>query len=317
MYKIKLTKKLIKVLISIISGNKTLSEIANNLDVSTNSVSKILIKLEDEGFILRHKSKTGVKIKLSNRSYVLHFKEFYLSNIHIDISNLFSGRSLDVLLTIANKGKKTNIMADMLEIQPRAVREKLGHLIDRGIVSKEKGIYFINENIPKLKDFLLSIKNYYDGQGILYKNTINEQLIYVHEPNLVKGYLTGFNAYQKYNMSIRPKSYLYSQKNKEPKIEDVFVHSLFEINDARTLGIAITFFAKNNLYLNKYYERLLYLGLMFEVDNLINEIRHIYNKFLEIHKLQPKTILNSDDSLPKIDSRILIRMFDMYDVGIK
>ena len=314
MQKIKLTKTLIKVLISIISGNSTLSEIADNLDVSSNSMSKILIKLENNGFITRHKSRTGVKIKLSDKSYALYLKEFYLSNSHISISKLFSGRSLDVLLTIANKGKTTKIIGKILDIQPRAVREKLGHLIDRGIVSKENGIYFINETIPKLKDFLISIKTYYDEQGILYKNTINEQLIYVNAPNLVKGYLTGFNAYHKYSVSIRPKNYLYFQGNKEPKLEDVFVHSLFQINDARTLGIVMTFFAKNKLYLNKYYERLLYLGLVFEVDNLINEIRHIYDKFLGIHDLQPKEFLNSNDCLPKIDSRTLIRIFEMYDV---
>jgi DNA-binding transcriptional regulator YhcF (GntR family) len=316
MQKIKLSKATIRIFSEIVSGNTKLITLAEKLNVSQKTMSKQLNQLDKAGFIKKTKKKTGVIVEISEKDYSLKFKEFLELNKHIDASRIFAGRSLDVLLAITISGKSSKVIGMMLKIQARSVREKIGFLLDRGIVYRKEGIYSINTQIPKLNEFLKSLLIYYDNPGILYWNNQGERLILETKGSLVDGYLTGFSAYKNHGILVRTVNQFYFQGLKKPTLVEIFVHSLFQINDARTLGFTITFFAKNKLYLKKYEEKLLFQVVKYDKKNVLDDIREIYEGFKGNYKQFPRMTFKGLSSVPKISAGTLIKQFELYNVSI-
>jgi DNA-binding transcriptional ArsR family regulator len=306
--KIKLTAATIRILLLVVDREISLIEITKTLRLSQKTVSQELMQLEDSGFIIKKRSRQGITISLSDKDYALKFKDLAARYHYLKYQEILPGKNLDFLLLFAFSGKTTNEIGKILDVQARTVRERMLAFLDFGLIYREKRRYYLSDSIKELKIFLKSIRTYYTGAGRLLWGLFDEQLIQVNKPEQIKGYSTGFNEYEKFGVLIYTiKGTCYVGKTK-PVIEEIFIHSLFEIEDSRTLGLAITFFVKNNL--KKKLETLNFLAVKYDVSDKLDALIQILERYKNGEdKMEIKGIFS-------IEKETIDRQFELYDVKV-
>jgi hypothetical protein len=124
--------------------------------------------------------------------------------------------------------------------------------------------------------------------------------------DMIKGNLTGLNAYQDFGVLVRTIEYHCSIPEHKLTKKDIFVHSLLEIaGDPRLLGLAITFYFKNHLDNAK----LDFVITKYDLDEIFTEFAKTIDWFKHLHG---KRIENT--IIPSITRREIEEMLDWYGV---
>ena len=175
-------------------------------------------------------------------------------------------------------------------------------LKNRGFIIQKKSLYKVNEKSwPLLKEFLIAYKNYAMINGYVKWKYQDEIIFEVDGKDLVRGSQTGFAKYRDYGININIISSLCKIPEAKLSKEEIFVHSLFEVNDPRTIYLALTFYLKNNLRHEKVLPIAMKYGKYTLFDNLV--------KLLKVQKYN--LIL---DGLPEFDRKEFNRIAGMYGV---
>ena len=197
----------------------------------------------------------------------------------------------------------TKTATKLSKISKYIINKNRPMLKNRGLIVKKNGLYKINEKAwPLLKEFLIAYKNYSTIQGYV-KWKFNDEVIFeVDSEKLVQGSITGFAKYREHGVKINTINILCRIPESKLSKEEIFVHSLFEINDPRTLYLAATFYLKNKLDKNK--------------TNLI-AMKYskytMFNKFLKILKSDKNVEI---EGLPKFERKDFKRVASLYGVKI-
>lgn len=306
-----LTKSMIRMLIAVITGSNSLEELQKKLNASKSWIARIVDELEKNGFLKKTKKGRTVNVELSSSASAINFKDMYLDKPYRKYETILSGKNLDILLSIYLSPKSSKVIGEMLRVQPRAIRQRLGHLGNYGLIYRQKRKYVLSRANPDIYRFLDSLSRFSkENKRILWKFD-NEMLFKVREEKDIKGVLSGFNRYKDYGVAVHTIEYNCYVGKAKVSIEDVFVHSLFEIEDPRTLGLALTFYAKNNLYKKAKLRKMRLLAEKFDVLDKLEELTSTY----EIFRVKPAEKIIDNKILPSIDLNEIRRQFGMY--GIK
>ncbi|MFH1848760.1 MAG: hypothetical protein ABH879_01085 [archaeon] len=301
-----LTKPMLEVLNLVIHGYSTIESIAETIKKSKNWVSEIVTMLENEWLIAKRKAfgirKSRLSLALAATPHALKLKELLLEYNTIDFKEILAGVRLSLLTSLCLDWKDMKTASSQAGISMTTARIYTRNLINRGILQKNSRMYKVNTTAwPKLQEFLKEYRNFSTFNGTLKWKYKDEILLEIDNEMLKKGVYTGFGRYSDYGVRVNTIKVLCYVPEKQLSKEEIFVHSLFEINDSRTLYLALTFFLKAGLRRKK-------------VEKMAMKY-DIYTKFINL-----MTLLNTMDErmdiagLPAFERSGLKRVMGLYGV---
>ena len=304
---IMLSKSMVEVLIAVINGSNNLESLQKELSASKSWVSRIINSLEKQGFIRKVHNGRILRFENASTPHGIAFRNMYLDKPYRKYSDIFSGKNLDVLQAIVTGEKSTKTIGDMMNVQARIIRPRIKFLASNGLIIKTGKRYAISSKQKEVIIFLQSLRNFSKKNGIILWKFGKTALLKTNKTSDVNGVLSGFNKYADFGVEINTIAFLYYTDFKKLSVEDIFIHSLFEINDQRTFAFAATFYAKQKLYLKKKKEKIIELAEKFdkldEVNNIINVFDMIKNNKIE-----------ESNTSSLVDVKEIKRLFDLYEV---
>ena len=252
----RLSRSMIQIFSKISRGNNTIEGLANAENKSVNWITEIAQELEKEGLVTKKKAyklkRSRIAIETANTNHAIKLKELIFTYSTIKFEDILSDSKLFFLACLSEDWIDIKTAAKMSRISKYMIDRYRPMMKNMGIIINKNRFYKINEKAwPLLKEFLISYKNYSLVKGVVRWKYQDEVIFEVDSKNLINGSITGFAKYDDYKIKINVISILCRLPKEQLSKEEVFVHSLFEVNDPRTLHLALTFYLKNKLNYNK------------------------------------------------------------------
>ncbi|MFH0874749.1 MAG: hypothetical protein V1859_02340 [archaeon] len=304
---ITLSKSMIRTLIEVVRGNNSMALLEKKLNSSKSWTTRVINKLQEFGFIKKNKNGISLRLELADSSHAIAFKDMFVEQPNKNYEDILSGRNLDVLLAIVTGEKNTKIIGKMLSVQPRVVRLRINFLAGSGLINKSMHKYSISNTQEYLIKFLKEIRNYSKYNGRLIWKFGIECLIKVLSESDMEGETTGMNRYKDFEIPVNTVYYMCYKGHDKISVSLAFIHSLFEINDARTTAIAITYFAKNKLFLKENFNKMHDTSEKYDKSSIVDEIMLIYNSVKKWQKIKSSL-------LPFADYKEIEKQFELYGV---
>ncbi|MBI2559472.1 hypothetical protein HYW20_09180 [Candidatus Woesearchaeota archaeon] len=302
----KLTKPMLQAFKLVIHDYNTISQLSQKLHRSKNWISEVVSELEEEGFIAKESSfslnKSRKKIVISNSPYALKLRDLMIEYKTIDFSQILSGARLKLLTSVCFDWKTIKSASPLAGISLIAARTLSKELANRGILSRQHGMCRVNSKTWHLLfEFLKEYRNFSRLNGRIKWKYGNEIIFEIDEPKLKKGVYTGFSRYEDYGIKIHAVKALCYFPEKKLSKEDIFVHSLLEIEDSRTLYLFLAFFLKNKLPRGKARQKAMFYDM--------------YSAFRDFETLlDSKEEAIKTEHLPRFDRNEFRRIARMYGV---
>lgn len=285
----RLSKPMIEIFTRTVHGNKTIESLAKAQNKSVNWISEIIQELENEGFVIKNRSfklkGSRIAVEISNTNHAIKLKELIFEYSTINFEDILSDSKLLFLASLSEDWINMKTLTKLSQISRYMVDRYRPMMKNRGIIIQKKRLYKLNENAwPLLKEFLIAYKNYSKINGLV-KWKYNEEIIFeLNNKNLIEDNATGFYAYKDYNIKVGVISVLCILPKRKLSKEEIFVHSLFEIDDPRTLHLALTFYLKNKLNYRKVLPIAMKYGKYTIFENMISLLKSKEDK-IKLEKL--------------------------------
>jgi len=302
----RLNKSMIQAFTNVVRGSNSIERLALALKKSSNRVVEIVKDLEKEGFVTKSNNYAlmGSRkvIELANTSYAIKLKDLIFEYPTVKFEDFLSDSKLLFLTALSEDWINMDMASELTRVSKYMIFRYTAMMKNRGIIVQENKLYKINEKAwPILAEFLKAYKNYATINGHVkwkYKESV---LFEVDDNSLIKGSLTGFVKYGDYGVKIHTIKSLCLLPEKKITKEEIFINSMFEINDPRTLHLALVFYIKNNLK----YKKVILLAMKYGKYT-------IFNNFIQLLKVKEGKI--KIDTLPVFDRKDFIRIADLYGV---
>ncbi|MEK6893308.1 MAG: hypothetical protein AABX07_03830 [Nanoarchaeota archaeon] len=333
----KLTKPMLKAFNLITCGENTLNKLAGALHKSVYWTDMVLNSLEEEEFITKKRNYTikGSRflIEIAGTIHASKLKELIFEYQGISFEDILTEGRLLFLAAISEDWMTKKIAAQLSRISGYSIDRYMHPLKNRGVIIKKNTFYTINQKgWSLLKEFLIAYKSYSEINGQVKWKYLEETIFQLNNENLVQDMdncitcsslrcsspdrklrtkcatsyavfcnTTGFYEYKKYSISAGVISALCIFPKRKLSKEEVFVHSLFEINDPRTLHLALVFYLKNKLKYEKVFPIAMKYGKYTMFENIVKIIKNKEEKI----KLE---------GMPVFDRKDFSRIAGMYEV---
>lgn len=297
-----LTKPQIKVLISLIKGNNTLKSISQNIKISPSWASNILNQLISLNLVKVERKGNLVKYIFTDAPPIPKLLKFIINLPQFNFELFLSGLNLRILAFCIFSPKTTKLIAKALKTSHKTVQNRIAVIKKVGLLIAEKGhlIAFNKKMYPDLCEFIKELRMFSNKKvNILWK--FEEKIIFeTRRKEEVEGALTGFSRYTELKVPVYTNSYCCYLPEKKLKKEEIFIHSILQIEDARSLLLALTLYLKYNLILK-------------EIEDLAREY-DCHEKLLDMERIlnQEKTNIFSF-----IKEKELKEFFQQYNVKWK
>ena len=240
----------------IIHGANTIDKLAGKLHKSTNRISEIISELATNGFVIRkqeyHRQGCRLVLEISGTNYSLRLRELMIEYQSIKFEDILAESKLLFLAAISEDRISMSEALKLCQMSKHTVNRYIRSFLNRGIVLKQHGLYTINIKMwPLLRQFILDYKNYGLVSGHIKWRFQEEMLVEVDREDNILGETSGLARYRDYGVFVGVISALCYIPKKKLRKEEIFVHSLFEVDDPRTLHLAATFYVKNKLKYHK------------------------------------------------------------------
>ncbi|MBI3036586.1 hypothetical protein HYY73_02420 [Candidatus Woesearchaeota archaeon] len=248
----KLTKPMLRVFSLAVRGSETLPELANGIGKSQNWASEVVSALAEEGYVAKERKgrlhQSRVRVRLSGTPYALKLKELLFQYRTIDFSEILCGIRLDLLAALCLDWKDLALASGQSGVSLAAARQYARQLSDRGVLQRRGRLYRVNQKAwPVLQGFLKELRNYSLLNGALKWKYKDEEIFAIDDEKMKVGVYTGFARFADFGITIGLVGALCYVPGRKLSKEEIFVHSLFEIEDSRTLYLALAFYLKNKL----------------------------------------------------------------------
>jgi len=302
----RLSRPMIEIFARIARGNSTIESLAKAQNKSINWTGEVIQELEKEGFVIKNKSfklkGSRIAVEISNTNHATKLKELIFKDSAIKFEDILSDSKLLFLASLSEDWIDMKTLTNLSQISKYMIDRYRPMMKNRGIIIQKKRLYKINENAwPSLREFLIAYKNNSLINGVVKWKYQNEILFEVDRDNLVSGSITGF---AKYNIKINFISVLCRVPDKKLSKEEIFVHSLFEVNDPRTLHLALTFYLKDKLNYKKVLPIAMKYGKYTMFENMMILLKSKENK-IKLEKLP---------TFERTDFRRIARMYGVKNV---
>lgn len=302
----RLTKPMLAAYKKIIHGANTLNILATKLHKSANRISEILSELEKEGLVrrkqhyLRQGSRLGIEI--SGTNYSLRLRELMIKYQSLQFEDILADSKLLFLAALSEDWISMREALKLCRVSKHTVNRYIRSFLNRGIVQKQSGLYTLNAKMwPVLKQFILEYKNYGLVDGNIKWRFQEEMIVEVDREEKVQGEISGLARYRDYGVYVGVISVLCYIPQKRLGPEEIFVHSLFEVDDPRTLHLAATFYLRNRLK----YSKVLPIAMKYGKYTLFQNFMKIFESEQDLLQL---------DLLPPFDRNDFRRIAHMYGV---
>jgi hypothetical protein len=303
-----LTKPMIQAFKQIIHGVNTIEPLSFALNKSISWTSQVVSKLEDEEFIVKKKGsgKSRIALELAGTEHALKLRDVMFEQKTINFEEIISDSKLLFLAALSEDWISVKEAAKLSGISIDMIRKYKYKLQNRGVFAKEKTLYTMDNKMwPLLRQFILAYKNYSTMNGFVKWRFQDEVLFKIDDEKLEQGEFTGFYAYENFGVKMWVVSALCYLPKKKLSKEEIFIHSLFQVEDPRTLNLALTFYLKNKLK----YKKILPLAMKYGKYSIFTEMVKLLNT-------QEKVV--EVEGLPAFDRIDFFRIATMYNVkGIK
>jgi len=302
----KLSKPMIEVFTQVAHGKNTRESLSQSLHKSQNWITEIILDLEKEGFIKKQRDYkikgSRLIIEIANTYHALKLKELSFEYLKMPLEDLMANSKILFLASVSEDWASTNVATQVSSISKYAIDKYRPQLKNRGVIMQKGDLYKINEKAwPLLKEFIIAYKNYSTIKGNVKWKYQNEILFEIDNEDLIQGSLTGFAKYKEYGVLVRVISALCKLPASKISKEEIFVHSLFEVDNPRTLHLALTFYLKNKLK----YEKILPIAMKYGKYTMFEN----FAKLLSIKENKIKL-----EALPTFDREDFMRIAHMYGV---
>ncbi|MBI5065713.1 hypothetical protein HZA97_05750 [Candidatus Woesearchaeota archaeon] len=247
----KLSKKQYLIFKKIIEAQRISNqELAAHFKSSSTTISKNLLPLKEFDLI----KKEAKKFCLTTNKFALILAQFLFENPGSE--DLLYGEGLEIISELKNPKTIVELAKD-LEISKISAYRHTNTFLKRGLLSKEKTKYELNEKVwPDLK--VLSEEAEFH-QVKLNKNIPGNSKIYYYSKNriifstsrLVEACLTSFSKYSSLGISIFEQENFYRLPIAKLGITDIFLDSLECAKSIRRILLCTLFFLKHKSELNK------------------------------------------------------------------
>ena len=302
----RLNKGMIQAFTNIVRGSNSIEKLAFVLKKSYNRTVEIVQDLEKEGFVIKinNYNLTGSRkiIDLASTSHAIKLKDLIFEYSTVRFEDLLSDSKLLFLVALSDDWINIDMVSELTQVSKYMISRYTSMMKNRGLIIQENKLYKINEKAwALLVEFLKAYKNYAIIKGHVKWKYQEYILFEVDDNSLIQGSLTGFVRYEDYGIKIHTIKSLCLLPEKKLTKEEIFIHSMFEINDPRTLHLALVFYIKNNLK----YKKVILLAMKYGKYT-------IFNNFIQLLKVKEGKI--KIDTLPVFDRKDFIRIADLYGV---
>ncbi len=248
----KLTKPMVRIFNIVCHDANTLQSIAKEAKKSLSWTSDILTQLAEEQFIIaessRSKARSRKVFKIAATAHAAKLRQLMFIMPYIDFSEIIAGSKLKVLLALLFDWKDYKTISRMINTSAHAIRQSVPQLKSRGIITKKgRLLKFNNTAWLHLFEFLKEFRNFSSLNGFLLWKYGEEIIYIVDDKKLANGTLTGFNRYKDFDIRVAAVSGCCYLPEKKLAKEEIFIHSLLQVDDPRLLHLALTFYLKHNL----------------------------------------------------------------------
>lgn len=118
------------------------------------------------------------------------------------------------------------------------------------------------------------------------------------------------NRYKDFGVDVNTVAYMCYAGHEKISAKHAFIHSLYEVDDARSVALVMTFYAKNKLYMSKSLKTIHKLAEKYDKSNEVKEIERMFMLFRQ-GKIENRI---ENRLLPTIDLEGIKRQFALYGV---
>ena len=284
----------------------TVTKVAHALNKSVKWVDSVINALEDEGFIVKKRNYTikGSRflIEVAPTPYSQKLRELLFEYSGISFEGILTEGRILFLTALSEDWMDIPLAMKMSGLSKHTIERYRPSLLRRGVLKKERSLYTINDRAwPLLREFLRAYKNYSTLEGVTHWKYSRETIFEVQSEKNIQGTITGLNAYEQYGVMVGVISSLCILPERKLTKEEIFVHSLFEVADPRTLHLALTFYLKNKLL----YKKVMPLAMKYGKYSM-------FENFVKL--LTAKEDKVRLEGLPIFDRKDFIRIAHMYEV---
>lgn len=302
----RLSKPMIQIFTNVAQGVNTIEKLAKLRNKSINWISEVLQELTTEGFITKqtnYSAKGSRKIiEIASTIHAQKLKEIILYYNTIAFEDILADSKILFLSAISQDWITLHIASQLSNVSIYTIQRYTRALQNRGIIIKKNSLYTINEKAwLGLKEFLIAYRNYITINGVIKWKYQNEVIVQVSAEQKVDGSITGLANYDTFGVQVLTIKAMYVIPKRKISKEETFIHSLYEVEDPRTLHLALTFFIKNKLSIKK----LIPMAMKYGVYSKVKEIEQLLKTKDEIVRM---------DSLPVFERKDFIRIASIYGV---
>lgn len=304
-----INKPIMRILKILSKRECSIKDLSRQMDLSLKETYQIIKKLEKLNFIKRIKKEKITCIDLADVSFAQKFKELIHTMTHVNFEDFLYGLNFRILSYCLFDWKKAEHIAEQLNTSTKAIQNRISILENRGLLSRHKTyVKLSEESWPKLYSFLKEYRMFSTIKGTILWKFENEIL---YESDIKgKGSLTGFANYGKFGIEIMEPPFCYYLPEKKLSKEEIFIHSILEIENPRDVALAFTFFVKQNLFKKNTFKQLKRLSLKYECYYKLFDIFYMW-------KLIETEYFYKNRYIPKVTRREIMEVLKLYNVKEK
>ena len=235
----------IKLLKSLVEGQKETNELLDLLGIKDRRLAYIIKNLTEEDYI----EKEDAIIRLKETSKATLFRDITQT---VDVEKLLR-ESNEIILSSIDENITIDELIKKSGLSKATTYRSISDLQSIGAIIKEEDVIKIDESKEQLVLFTKLLKTereqkYEDGNTeIIYNN--NNSVILRKTPNgkIAKGATTGFTLFSEYDIKYQTTHDYFCEQKEDLEIQDVLLHAVFAANYSKNkmeLLIAIIFYAK-------------------------------------------------------------------------
>ncbi|NJE06958.1 transcriptional regulator [Thermococcus sp. M39] len=272
-----LSKMEVRVLLKL-RGERSVSELADELGLSLSRTSALVASLERKGLIKTEKRGRHRIVSLSDAKAAELFKRLVSKFGHMHLEEILSGKNLPLLAVLTT----APLSAHELCIKSNLSRSTFHHVINKlsnyGIIGKKDEKYFLVERYRLFHEFAeefyelqnsIKAREFSEDSAVVWSG-VGEFILSTEEyrgKDVGNFHLTGVERFSDFGMELIGTGryhYYYSDKAKELSLEEIVVHALLIDFNPRTILYSIALLLRHKDKINR--KKLFNLGRKYDVS---------------------------------------------------
>ncbi len=272
-----LTSKELKLLLLILNGEKTITSLSKEMNLSIYRTSTLTGKLAKKGLITITKNGKYKIISPSSTKPTMLLKKIKNKYNHMPLQKILTGNNLK-LLSILKPELLQNTKTLMLKtnLSKSSLYHSINNLSNYGIIKKVSSKYSLIEKYALFHEFsreYITLQNHIKGRefstdGTIVWSGVEEFILSTKTCKTSDNFqLTGLYKFKDYGLSLIGRGvyyYYYSIKKYKLTIEDVIIHSIVIDYAPRSILYAIVILLSHKNKINE--KKLFDLGIKYDVD---------------------------------------------------